>query len=387
MKLLGRRYDTGAAVCVHCEGAKIGRIEPLSAPPADDLPWLAPGLIDIQINGYGGQEFSSPDLTEEKVARIVEALTPFGVARFCPTVTTEGYAVLSHALRTIAKAWESMPAVACRMAGIHLEGPYVAQEDGPRGAHPRAHCRAPDWDEFQRLQEAAQGKIRLLTVSPEYDNACDFIQRVVESGVVVSIGHTAATPAQVHAGAAAGARFSTHLGNGAHPILARHPNYIWAQLADDRLVAGLIADGHHLPADVVKAMIRCKTPERCVLVSDLSGLAGLPPGRYKGNLCEAEILPDGKLVVAGQRAILAGATFPITNCVLNAMEFAELTMEKAVNMATLNPARLLGLEGGDLHEGSRADLVLFRVPAADQPGPRALQVATLVVGGQVVYGA
>jgi N-acetylglucosamine-6-phosphate deacetylase len=370
--ILARRYDTAEPVRIEVAAGRIAAVTAADAPAAatDCWPWVAPGFFDIQFNGYGGQEFSAPDITPEKVAQITAVLDRFGVTRYCPTLTTNSAAVLDRALRAVAAACEASPAVARRVAGIHLEGPYISTEDGPRGAHPRQHCRGPDWGEFQRFQEAADGRLRILTMSPEYDGAAGFIARVVQSGVVVAIGHTAANAAQLHAAVDAGARLSTHLGNGSHLVLPRHANYIWEQLAEDRLAASLIVDGYHLPPAVVKSLVRAKTPSRCILISDMSGLAGRPPGRYAGSLCDVEILPNGRLVVAGQTELLAGAALPIGVGVANVMHFAGVTLAEAVRMATEHPAQLLGLAPGRLAIGDPAELVLFDLlPPPDGNGP------------------
>src|SRR5262245_53928361 len=268
--IVARRYDTLRPVQLEIESGRIRRI----APVADngDLPLVAPGLVDLQINGFGGIEFNDRELTIEKVRQVALSQDPFGVTAFLATCTTDSHEVLRHALATIASAFGQLPEVATRIPGIHLEGPYISPDDGPRGAHPRQHVRTPDWDEFRRLQDAAEGKIKLLTISAEYASSPDVISRVANSGVLVAIGHTNATSDQIKAAVDAGARMSTHLGNGAHPLIRRHPNYIWDQLADDRLVASLIVDGHHLPPAVVKSMIRAKTPERIVLVSDVTSM-------------------------------------------------------------------------------------------------------------------
>lgn len=389
MEIKARRYDTGLPVHLELEGQRIARAKvcPSDAAKCASWPWVAPGLLDIQLNGYGGQEFSAPDLTPEKVGKIVDSMAPFGVTRFCPTVTTEGFDVLEHAMTTIRQTVEASAEMAWRLPSIHLEGPYLTKEDGARGAHPLAHCRQPDWDEFQRLQEAAGGRIGILTMSVEFPNTVEFVRRVADTGVVVAIGHTAASSDQVRAAIDAGVRLGTHLGNGAHQILPRHPNYIWAQLADDRLVASMIADGHHLPPEVVKTFVRAKTAERSILVSDLSGLAGLPPGRYASNLCELEILDDGRLVVAGQRKILAGASRPLSVCVGNAIGFAEIGLADAIHMATRRPAELLGIQAGDLQAGDDANLVLFDLVESDAPhGPPQFQPRTVVAHGRTVYG-
>jgi N-acetylglucosamine-6-phosphate deacetylase len=388
LQVRGRHYRTAHAIELTIGDGRILAIRETAAPAdAAALPWIAPGFIDIQTNGYGGQEFSSQALTVEKVAAIAARQGAFGVTRFLPTVTTAGYDTLVHSVRTIAEACRQLNDVAPSVVGIHLEGPYIAAEDGPRGAHPLEHCRAPDWNEFQRIQDAAEGRIRILTMSPEYPDSSAFIRRVADSGVVVAIGHTAANSDQIRAAVDAGAQLSTHLGNGAHRALRRHPNYLWDQMAEDRLWASLIVDGHHLPREVVQTMVRAKSPERCILISDLSGLAGLPPGRYDTQLCALEILNDGRLVIAGQEQLLAGASRPIGDGVANVMRFARVDLPTAVAMASLHPARLLGLEPPDLAEGSVADVVLFELPLGSDKAPRELVVKATLGRGRWLYQA
>ncbi|MGQ9576517.1 MAG: N-acetylglucosamine-6-phosphate deacetylase [Thermoguttaceae bacterium] len=396
MELYGRRYDTAEPVRVDTEHGRVVRLTAIegwgqTGCPPEQWPWLAPGLIDLQVNGYGGQEFSSAELTPQKVASIVRAFEPFGVTRLCPTLTTERFSVLEHALKAIAGACEDSPELARRIPGIHLEGPYITAEEGARGAHPKEHCRRPDWDEFQRLQEAAGGRIRIVTLSAEFEESIPFIRRAVHSGLIVAIGHTAATPDQIRAAADAGARMSTHLGNGSHLLLPRLHNYLWAQLAEDRLMAGLICDGHHLPPEVVKVFVRAKTAERCILVSDISGQAGRPPGRYESPFCNVEILPDGRLVVAGQTDLMAGASVPLSAGVANVMRFATVDLPTAIRMAVDHPAALLGVEPGGLDVGQRADLVQFELaqPAQSGNGPLqgGLRVVCCLVDGQPVWGS
>jgi N-acetylglucosamine-6-phosphate deacetylase len=389
MQIVGRRYDNGDAVAIEIVRGSIARVELSSAVDGTTLPWIAPGFVDLQVNGYGGQSFNDRELTAEKVRQVSLWMDQDGVTRYCPTTTTDGFDVLSHALKTIAAACESFPEVDCRVAGIHVEGPYISSEDGPRGAHPRQHCRPPDWDEFQRLQDAAGGRVRILTLSPEYDGAAQFIAKVADSGVLVAIGHTGANSEQIRAAVDAGARMSTHLGNGAHGQIRRHPNYIWDQLADDRLVASLIADGHHLPATVVKSFVRAKTPERCVLVSDITSMAGMPPGRYETvGLGAVELLEGGRLVVAGQSQYLAGAALPIGVCVANVMRFAGVDLATAIEMASIRPAELIGESPAGLHRGSPADLVLFDLAShTGNDGPITLHVRATIKAGEVVHGA
>jgi N-acetylglucosamine-6-phosphate deacetylase len=383
MYIDGRRYDTGKAVRLEIDQAQI-----LASAPTEeraDLPWIAPGLIDLQVNGYGGQEFNDLTLTIDQVEKVCAEMDVVGVTGFCPTATTHSFEMLSNTMRILAEACRESESVAARVIGIHLEGPYISAQNGPRGAHPLEHCRPPDWDEFRRLQEAAEGRIRILTLSPEYDGSVAFIEQVVATGVLVAIGHTAADSEQIAAAVTAGARMSTHLGNGAHGQIRRHPNYIWDQLADDRMVASLIVDGFHLPPSVVKSFVRAKTESRCILVSDIVGMAGMPPGQYTNtSVGNIEILEDGRLVVAEQRQYLAGAGLPMTFGIANVMRFAEVSLQSAIEMASIRAAALIGAAAGGLDPGSRPDLVLFDLPT-DQCSP--LTVRATVNAGNVVYGA
>jgi len=383
MEFTARRYDTGQVVTISIDDGRIDSITHADGPDSQNVPWVSPGFVDLQINGYGGQEFNDLALDTERVAQVSLANDADGVTSYLPTLTTQSSEMLCHGMQAIATACEEDPRVAKRVIGIHLEGPYLSDQDGPRGAHPKEHCRAPDWDEFQRFQTAAEGNIRLFTISPEFENSAEVIGKVVDSGVVVAIGHTSANSEQIKAAVDAGATMSTHLGNGAHGQIRRHPNYIWDQLAEDRLIASLIVDGHHLPPAVVKSFIRCKTVARCVLVSDITGMAGMPPGLHENaSLGKVEVLEDGRLVVPGQRQILAGASLPIGVGIANVMRFADLDLATAITMATTGPAEILGLTPVELAAGAAADLVLFDLPE-DEP----LQVLATISAGELVYGS
>lgn len=389
MELLGRRYDTGESVAVFVESGRIAGIRPWRAEAASSLPWIAPGFVDLQINGYGGREFNEPGLDVDGVERIVMAQDACGVVAFCPTTTTHSAETLLAAVGTIGAACDRSEQVRRRVLGIHVEGPYISAEDGPRGAHPKQYVRPPDWDEFQRWQHASGGRVRILTMSPEYDGAAEFIRRVVDAGVVVAIGHTGANSSQIRAAVDAGARFSTHLGNAAHPRIRRHPNYIWDQLADDRLQATLIADGFHLPPSVVQSFVRAKTPERCLIVSDITGMAGMKPGVYEQtSLGSIEVLEDGRLVVGGQRDLLAGASLPIGVGVVNLRRFAGLDLRTAVDMASVRPALLAGHPVTRLEVGAPANLIQFHLAEdATVPAVSALTIVATIIHGEVVYGS
>ena len=238
---------------------------------------------------------------------VLEKHFRFGLTRLCPTLITNSFEALAGAFAAIREACEREPWADRLVPGCHLEGPYISAEDGPRGAHPREHVRPPDWAEFEQLQEISGRRIRLVTLAPELPGAVDFIRRAVGSGVVVAIGHTAATGEQIAAAVEAGARLSTHLGNGAHGMIRRHPNYIWDQLGDPRLSASVIADGHHLPSSVLRSILRAKSPRNVILTCDAAGLAGCAPGVYTEGAMRMEILDDGRIVIAGQRQLLAGS--------------------------------------------------------------------------------
>lgn len=376
----GRDPARGTPVEITIQGGVIGRIRdlPQTAVPADH--WVLPGLVDIQVNGYGGIDLNGPDLDAAGVGRIVRSLQARGVTRFCPTICTQSHEHMTRALRTVANACAGEPWIERAVAGIHVEGPYISPEDGPRGAHPLEHVRAPDWEEFEAFQQAARGRIRILTLSPEWPEAAAFIRRAAPSGVIVAIGHTAASPEMLREAIAAGARLSTHLGNGAHASLPRHPNYIWEQLAADELSASIIADGHHLPPAVVKTFVRTKGIGRTILISDAVALAGMPPGDYDWLGLRVTLTPVGRIKLTGT-PYLAGSALDLGSALVKTMAFAGVTLAEAVTMATANPARLLGIEVGALTEGARADLVVMRI----DPEAGRSEILRTVVGGEIVY--
>jgi N-acetylglucosamine-6-phosphate deacetylase len=200
--------------------------------------------------------------------------------------------------------------------------------------------------------------IRLVTLAPEHDGALPFTERLAAAGVVVALGHTAASGARIRDAIAAGARLSTHLGNGSHAVLPRHDNYIWEQLAADDLWASIICDGHHLPSSVARCIVRVKTPARTILTCDAGSLAGMPPGRYREWEQDFEVLPEGKIVVAGT-PYLAGSWAFTDQCIGNVMRFAGVSLRDAIDMAGARPRELLGLPPLRLEVGAPAELVLF----------------------------
>jgi N-acetylglucosamine-6-phosphate deacetylase len=359
MLIRTRHFATQEPIDITIDGSRITSVESQTGRAADaTADWVAPSFFDIQVNGCRGISFNSDTLTTEEIRCVADVCRSHGAGGFCPTLITGSAAALAHGFATLARACEADAELGRTIPAFHLEGPYIAAEDGPRGAHPREHVRRPDWDEFRRWQEAAGGRIRLVTLAPENDGALRFIERLTAAGVVVSIGHTAATPECIRDAVKAGARLSTHLGNGAHATVPRHPNYIWEQLADDELWASVIADGHHLPPAVLKSILRVKTPARTVLISDASSLAGLPPGRYPIWGGEFEVRPEGKVVLPGT-GFLAGAAVFLDACVSHVLKLGLSDVRQVVEMASIRPRELLGLPMPRLEAGAVADLVLF----------------------------
>jgi N-acetylglucosamine-6-phosphate deacetylase len=362
METIARHYRTGDWVRLTIEGATIAEVVPadISAAVDEADDWVAPAFWDIQFNGRWGISFSDPGLTAEQVASIVWAQAELGTARLCPTLITAPRADLLHGVRTIAEACEADRDVDARVAGIHIEGPYISEVDGYRGAHPLAAVRDPDWSEFQSLQDASGGRIALITLAPERPGALAFIEKAASSGVVVALGHTAADGETLRAATAAGARLSTHLGNGIAASLPRHPNPIWEQAALDHLSASFIADGHHLDRAVLRVLVRAKGADRVILVSDASPLAGLPPGRYG----EWAVDPSGKIVVAGT-PYLAGSNRGLEVGLDHLLDAHDFSLPEAIATVTRNPARLLGRPEPTLEPGQPANLICFGRPRRD----------------------
>jgi N-acetylglucosamine-6-phosphate deacetylase len=246
------------------------------------------------------------------------------------------------------------------VAGIHVEGPHIAPEDGPRGAHPAADVRPPSIAEFDRWQVAAGGLVKLVTLSPHWPEAPAYIRHLVKAGVTVSLGHTSADATQIAAAVDAGATLSTHLGNGSHAMLNRRHNHLWPQLADDRLTAMFIADGHHLTPAQLKAMLRAKGLERSLVVSDTVALGGLPAGKYETPIGgKVELLADGFLAIDdGTGNYLAGAALPMAAAIPVLVNQVGLTFGEAVKLLTVAPGRIIGGRGV-LAVGQPADLVAF----------------------------
>lgn len=378
----GRQQQGAAPVEIIVAGERIEAIRPAGigeGGPAVGGPdcLVAQGFLDIQVNGFAAVDFNRPELTAADLTRAMQAMWRSGVTQFLPVVITAPVKTMLATLAAIARAREEAPTLRRAIPGIHLEGPFLAPDDGPRGAHPADSIRDPDWDLFRQFQDAARGLIRFVTIAPERPGAVSLIARLRQAGIVVGIGHSDATEADIDQAVKAGAQISVHLGNGAHATLPRHRNYIQMQLAADALMASLIVDGHHLPAYVVKNMMRCKELDRVILITDAMAAAAAPPGQYRLGEVLAEVGPDGYVRLPGT-PYLAGSALTMDRAIDNAARFAGLALEDAVRLASRQPRTLFAEAGGGIAQGERADLVVLR------PGPPLTIVAT-VVEGEVVY--
>ncbi len=351
--LVGRVPATGHILSVEVDGGLVRSVTDRG--PGSDEPWILPGLVDLQVNGWAGHDLNSDDVTRGDVVGLTHALRAAGTTTYVPTVITNSPEHIRHALATIARARATDEATKTAVPFIHLEGPWISEQDGPRGVHPAAEIREPSLGEFDAYQEASGGLISIVTLSPHTPGSAEFIAALTAQGVRVAIGHTHASGEQIRQAVDAGACLSTHLGNGAHPVIARHPNYIWAQLANDGLTACFIADGHHLDNDTLVSMVRAKGVSRSVLVSDSVALGGQEPGEYRTSVGGRVVLEPGGKLRQADSPLLAGAAAALFAGVQNAAREPRLGLAAAVQMAASNPGLLTG--GGRIEPGAPAALL------------------------------
>ena len=395
MTIEGIVADTQKPVSLRIQGGRIAALQSLPEPKAPagspavrtDLPLLAPGFLDMQVNGALYCDYHLEDFSADQATKIVAHLDGSGTAQHIATMTTSPQERIVRNLRTLLAAMDADPNLKSAIPGIHIEGPFISRLDGPRGAHDPAFIRPPDIEEVKQWQEAAQGLIRIITLAPEWENAPSFIEQITDMGIVAAIGHTAATGKQIRAAVDAGARISTHLGNGSHPLVPRLENYIWEQLAEDRLTAGIISDGFHLPDSVLKVFTRVKGTERLILVSDVAHPAGCKPGIHPRGNIDVRVHEDGHLGLPNSE-ILAGAGHLLDWDIPYFALVTGLSLGQILPLVTVNPARLLGLDQnyGRLEPGAPANLVLFRWNGQQGAATgRRLQILKTVRAGRVVY--
>jgi len=294
------------------------------------------GFCDLQVNGFAGVDFNQPGLSDEQLARATAALRATGVTRYLATLITSSFEDFSHCARALSGRTDRA------LLGIHMEGPYISTGDA-RGAHSIEHIISASIDDFERRQEAAEGRIALVTLAPEVPGALRLIEHLVASGIRVAIGHTNASPEEVRDAVKAGATLSTHLGNGCVKLLPRHPNHLWEQLASDGLFASFIADGHHLSAATLKCMVRAKSPSRTILVTDATSAAASPAGLYTLGRLKIEGTSTGYVSSPGGGR-LAGSALTLHRAVGIAVRDTGLPFEDVLPMVSTRPAAFLGVQ-------------------------------------------
>jgi N-acetylglucosamine-6-phosphate deacetylase len=324
-----------------------------------DLPFTGPGLIDLQINGINGVDFNSVSLTKTDLFNATNYLLTKGITTFFPTVITNSEENTRHILSVINKACLENSLLNQCIGGIHLEGPFISPSDGYRGAHDKDLVRAPDWDLFQNYQDASGGRIRIITVSPEWENSAAFIRKCRGEGLLVTIAHSKASPDQIKASVETGVRLASHIGNGLPLEIPRHPNILWEILSREELYTSLIADGFHLPDSFIRVVLKVKN-ERSILVSDATCFSGMAPGVYK-SLIGSEVLlePDGRLSINNGGGLLAGATRNLLENVQYIVSNNLADLSRAWSMASKGPGSLLMESNPDLAGIGDRDLILF----------------------------
>jgi N-acetylglucosamine-6-phosphate deacetylase len=331
---------------------------------------LAPGFIDIHIHGGAGHDVMEAD--EKALARIEMLMARHGVTAYLPTTVTAPEGRTLQALEHLGKAaGRNENSGRAIPIGIHLEGPFISH--AKRGVHPPANLIQPSPGALERFWQASEGKIRLMTIAPEIPGAVETIRYARTLGVHSSLGHSNATYEETRAGIAAGADHATHTFNAMRPLDHRDPGILAAVLEDDGLSADIIVDGIHVDPSVVRLFLRAKGDDRAVLITDAISATGMPEGVYKLGDFEVQV-KDGRCESAGK---LAGSVLTLDRAIRNVMSFAHWQLQRAVKLATLNPARLLGVtnQRGLVATGRRADLVALTYDGT---------VVHTIIGGELI---
>jgi N-acetylglucosamine-6-phosphate deacetylase len=311
-------------------------------PMAND-PGAASGLFDLQANGFAGVDFQQADVPAVELERAARALHRHGTTRILLTLITQTIDRLCARLAHYERLRAGHPVLAATIAGYHLEGPYLHPAPGFHGAHDPSLMKAPDRAEFDRLWAAAGGRLRLLTLAPEWPGSAGFIRHAVSHGVRIAIGHSDADARAIDAAVAAGLTLCTHLGNGVPMQLHRHDNIVQRLLARDDLTATFIPDGLHLPPAVLRNFVRAKPAGRVLFTTDCMAAAGAPPGRYSLGALTVEVGADGVVREPG-KPNFAGSSLTMDRAVANVSAFLGWTPEEARAACSARVAAALGMD-------------------------------------------
>lgn len=318
--------------------------------------FITPGFIDIHNHGAGGRDVM--EATAEALEVVRRTLARFGTTSFYPTTITAPQADIRRSVEFLAGLIADAEKTSLPLAqplGIHMEGPYLNAKR--RGVHPTEHLLEPAIESYRVFAEAAKGRLRIMTIAPELPRAPALIEEMVRSGVQPSIGHTDSVYEEAGRAVEMGVRQATHMFNAMRPFGHRDPGVIAKVLTDSRVTAELIADGVHVDPKAMELLYHAKGPDGIVLISDGISAVGMPDGAYSvGGL---QVVVQGG--VCRYEGRLAGSVLTLDRAVRNMRDLVGLKLEEAIRMATLNPARLMGVEDrkGCLKPGADADLVLF----------------------------
>lgn len=301
-------------------------------------------FFDLQVNGYGGVDFNQDDLTAESLHRACERLRDGGVGGILATIITEEVGKMARRLENLVRLREQSPLAKEIIAGIHIEGPFLNETAGYRGAHPADAIRPANMDDMKRLIDAAGGLAKIVTLAPERDAGLQVTKWLAGSGVIVSAGHCNPDLPTLEAAIDAGLSMFTHLGNGCPTEMPRNDNIVQRVLRlRDRLWISFIADGAHIPFFVLENYIRLAGMDRTVIVTDAIAPAGLGPGRYSLGRWSLEIGED-MVARAPDRSHLVGAAITLARTVENLVEHVGLTPQEAQRLTCDNPRAAVGLK-------------------------------------------
>lgn len=315
---------------------------------------LAPSYFDVHIHGSNGHDVM--EATPQALQSIGSFLASRGTASYLATTVTAPLDSTLRSLSGLARIIQDSSrwaAPTARPIGIHLEGPFLSH--AKRGVHPPVHLLAAEIPIFDRLFEAAEGQVRLMTLAPELPGAVELAAHATARGVRVSVGHSNATAAETRAVLAAGAVSATHTFNAMRSLDHREPGILGVVLTTDSLFAELICDGIHTSPELVRLWARAKGPQRAILITDAMSAAGMPDGEYQLGGFSVQVA-NGKATANG---VLAGSVLTLDQALANFMQFTGAPLEQALPLATANPAAMTGFgdQAGSLAVGQQANLV------------------------------
>jgi N-acetylglucosamine-6-phosphate deacetylase len=375
-EIRARHYLTGQPVRLSWQAGVISCVEP-EAEADEAAPWVAPALVDLQVNGFAGVDFQRDGLTAEDLRTAVRGLRAAGCTRFLLTLITEEWPKLMRRLAHLRQLRATSPELQQTIAGWHLEGPFLSHEPGYCGAHDPGLMLDPTPEHLRELRAVTGADPLLLTLAPERPRALDAIRLAASLGMKVSLGHTNASADILRAAVEAGAAGFTHLGNACPQLLDRHDNLLWRVLDTSGLTVSLISDGVHVSPPLFRLIHRVLEPDRVFLVSDAMAAAGAPPGRYTLGACGLEVGADGIVRRPGQTHFAGSALRPIDG-VVRAARMLGRPWQEVWDGFSVRPARWMGWPAG-LEAGAPADCCLLE---ASPPGGLP-ELSVFVAGEQV----